>query len=376
MPKNKPKILSHRIDWAQFQDKYPESDFVHGLGYYRCVKPLSFLEDQYDMTIFGYIKHFVDPDDGREKLPEEWRIPHLVETHDLFFTKQVTNSVALAQFSGSCDYYKKPLIVDLDDDMFNLDPENPKWKNFQRGSDAWLSMEHFFRSATALTVSCDELIPVYSQYNKNIHVLKNYHDIKDWRKEREHRKDGRINIGWIGSATHEGDLDLILPVYQKLWQKYGKKIIFTFCGFWPSRLGEFLPEEAYETRLGVPDVFDYMGLIADLAFDIGTAPLNTTPFNIGKSHIKWMEYASYKIPCVASKWGPYEREIKHGDDGVLCGTSDEWYKALCYLIDDPALRDTIGTAAYNTVLKNHQWKDHAHEWADVFNRYLGKGFKQ
>src|SRR4029434_7091268 len=55
-------------------------------------------------------------------------------------------------------------------------------------------------------------------------------------------------------------------------------------------------------------------------------------------------------PTVASPTGPYRRAIEHGRTGFLAASADDWYGYLRMLIEDPALRDRVGRAAYHEAL--------------------------
>jgi hypothetical protein len=149
----------------------------------------------------------------------------------------------------------------------------------------------------------------YRPYNRNIHLLKNYNDIRDWPKANGTHK-GPLRIGWAGSFSHEGNHKTQVEIVKALWKKYGKRITFHFMGAAPTGLALELPKQAFTLIPGVLDMWGYPQALADQAFDIGLAPLKATIFSEAKGHGKWMEYAALKIPMVGTDWGPYHRECK------------------------------------------------------------------
>lgn len=371
----RPRILAWRNDWSGLGPR--GTDLMGGVGYYRIHKPLQFLHDRYDIFEFG---DFLSCLNSLRSLGESWSgdemIPNLIRDCDLIYMKHVTHPGGLAWFAGAAEYYNKPLLVDMDDNYLAVDDLNPRREYFKEGQTAKIVLEQLWRSATALTVSTEPLVKVYEQFNPNVHVLENYNDTADWAYTKGQRADGRIVIGWAGSLTHEADLEVFVPVIEKLWAKYGEKIIFSFCGGWPEKLLKELPQGSSEMKSGTRTMRDYHGRLANWGFDIGVAPLKESAFNEGKSHGKWMEYAMYRIPTVASNVGPYQRVIEDGVTGLLANTTDEWVDKISRLIDNPSVRQQLGQAAYEKVQTSWQWQNHANTWATVFDQYIGKGFSK
>ncbi len=66
------------------------------------------------------------------------------------------------------------------------------------------------------------------------------------------------------------------------------------------------------------------------------APLLQTPFNKGKSFIKFLDIAAMGGVGIYSNRYPYTEVVRHGENGLLVGDApDEWRAALQQLINDP-----------------------------------------
>jgi O-antigen biosynthesis protein len=365
----KPSILAWRNDWSQAPEGHEP---LRGTGYYRIVKPLLALQDVYETFVFGKVP-MIKGDDGRVVPPEE-TIQFLIKRCDLFFMKNVSNDHGYARFLAPADVYNKPVILDMDDDYINVDDLHPDRSVFRPGTEQTIVHELLFQSVTAMIVASEPLVEIYKPFCKNIHVLKNYNDITEWKYPVKKRKDGRVCIGWCGSSTHESDFLEYYGVMKELWRRYGNKIVFSFHGFAPVDIEEEFPREAYEITTGTPTMLSYIKALAEWGYDIGVAPLKHSKFNDGKGHGKWMEYGSYKIPMVGEKYGPYLRECKDGEDALLCSGVDEWVGALTRLIEDEEERKRIGEGAYKSIVRDWQWKDNAWRWKEVFDKYLTNGF--
>lgn len=94
--------------------------------------------------------------------------------------------------------------------------------------------------------------------------------------------------------------------------------------------------------------------IEDLAdIDIGLMPLPDTPHARGKCAFKLLQYMALERPAVASPVGVNCEVVRHGHDGFLAATPQEWTATLLALIDDPALRARVGTAARRRVVADY-----------------------
>lgn len=368
------KILAFRNDWKGLG----KGDQVGGVGYYRIIKPLAHLSiGKPEWAVFD----LGNPEVALKNLRKngvEWDmdqlIPNLIQDCDVVFMKNISHPGGLAYFAGAAKYYDKPLIVDMDDNYLAVDDLNPNRKYFQDSDIAQLTHKELWRSATAMTVSTQPLVEAYSEYNKNIHVLENYCDVNDWNFKKV--KTDRIVIGWAGSQTHEADFAILEPVIRQVWEKYGKKIVFAICGGIPPKLTKNLPEGSFVVFSGTKTMKDYHKRLADWGFDIGLAPLVKNVFNDGKSHGKWLEYSMYRIPLVASNWGPYKRNVREGVTGFLADSTEDWVNRISQLVDSKETRERIGQTAYDVAVKDYQWRDHAWRWGEIFDRYIGGGYAQ
>lgn len=147
-----------------------------------------------------------------------------------------------------------------------------------------------------------------------------------------------------------------------------KKDLAQYFGYWDNKLLErvaMLPS----TKL----FNDYPKVLSEQPWDIGIAPLIDTAFTRSKSHIKWMEYAAYKIPCVASRVYPYFMPIENrdtiidGETGFLC-RPPEWEATLERLVMSKSLRERVGNAAFNAIKDTWQYKDSKIQ--ETFNQML------
>ena len=87
--------------------------------------------------------------------------------------------------------------------------------------------------------------------------------------------------------------------------------------------------------------------------DINLAPLELeNPFTDAKSALKYFEAGIMGVPTVASDVRAYRASIKHGENGFLCRTEEDWVRCLSNLVQDERLRSEMGSLARAEVLEN------------------------
>jgi len=95
--------------------------------------------------------------------------------------------------------------------------------------------------------------------------------------------------------------------------------------------------------------------------DINLAPLELdNPFTECKSSLKYFEAAILGIPTVASDLEPYRKSVAHGENGYLCRTEEEWFHCISRLIEEPSLRQKMGSMARKDALINWTTRAGAH----------------
>lgn len=85
------------------------------------------------------------------------------------------------------------------------------------------------------------------------------------------------------------------------------------------------------------------------AFDVGIMPLPKTPWEEGKCGYKLIQYMAAARPVVASPVGVNRDLVRHGVNGYLAETTEEWVDALLRLRNDRDLRARMGLAGRGMV---------------------------
>ncbi len=168
------------------------------------------------------------------------------------------------------------------------------------------------------------------------------------RAERDEDED-EVRIGYFsGSNTHQNDFRVIAPTLVRLMDEFPNVALFISGDF---NLAEFSEFAKFGGRVRARPFVDWTLLPDELVqVDINIAPLEMNPFTEAKSSLKFFEAAAVKVPVVATPTRPFTECIRHGVNGYLASTPDEWYQALRDLIADPELRRQVGERAHQDAL--------------------------
>lgn len=363
------KVLANFTDWPSHAERRKHNTYG-GIGYYRMWKPSQQLTD-FEVDFRG-----ADIDQYGDTFEENW--DNIFKQYDIFWAIHFFNTRLQVAQCYNAQKHKKILIYDLDDNYLDLPPSNPVYKDFfedghPTGNQATLTAA--LSLADALTVSTEPLkermeAHFKRQFNieKPIFVIPNMNDLADFNYPVSPKNGKKVIIGYQGSESHVPDLKMVLPAIKKLMRKH-KNVHLEILGVVSKEkvkevFGEF-EKDLFDRMAMIPVTAtfkEYPQWLAAQQWDIGIAPLVDNAFNKSKSHIKWMEYAAYKIPCVASRVYPYfmpigkRNTIVDGETGVLCRPPD-WERALERMITDKPYRERIGQQAYDAVKRDWQYKD-------------------
>jgi len=140
-------------------------------------------------------------------------------------------------------------------------------------------------------------------------------------------------IGFHGTLAHLQDLLHITPALEALQKQRDDTELEIM-------LGQHIPKRlAALPRVKAPAPLPWQAFQQyqrQRRIHIGLAPLLATPFNQGKSFIKFLDIAAMGGVGIYSNRYPYTEVVRHGENGLLAGDSpDEWHTAMQQLLNHP-----------------------------------------
>jgi processive 1,2-diacylglycerol beta-glucosyltransferase len=283
------------------------------------------------------------------------------------------------------------LIYALDDNFLDMASEKKDW---QLTKDQLWVVEFFLSQSDGVLVTTPALAERLAGLNSRIVVLPHALDErllansdksagkflqKVLRAVRPANK--RILIGYMGTFTHDDDLQMILPALRTVWRRHADEIEFQFIGVvgrdetWHSLKG--LPIRMVRPKAGKTEYLSFMPWFSNnVHWDIALSPLQDTLFNRCKSDIKFLDYCAIGATGIYSRVSAYASTVRHRETGWLAeNTQVAWSDALERLIEDAVLRKQIAHNATQYLYSERILARCATNWVRGLEDFLDCGPK-
>lgn len=242
----------------------------------------------------------------------------------------------------------RPSIFDFDDAIFMHSAFKTRW---------------LCKTSSAVIVGSHHLENYARRYNKNVTFIPTCVKFSDYSNiERNTKVSDDVTIGWLGDApAYLPEVRFLADVLRALYAR-NPRFKLLFIGSQGSSeiegLFNFFPIEK-RTIVDYIDTQSDADLVPYFAqMDIGVMPLMDTEWNKGKCAFKAVQYMASGAAVVASPVGQNSFLIDHEMNGILARTQDEWVASLLELIENPLLRERLGTAAREHVRKHYSYESH------------------
>ena len=247
--------------------------------------------------------------------------------------------------------YRKRIIYDFDDAIWliNTSEQNKiathlKWHSKVKSICKWsckVSCGNAFLAEYARQF-CEDVIINPTTIDTEYHVSKF-----------SESKDQKIVIGWTGTHSTTKYLDALISVFEKLQRKYDidVQIISDQPPRWNFKNYSFVKWNSKHEIEQLDKI------------DIGIMPLENTEWEKGKCGFKALQYMALSKPVVASNVGVNVAIVEQGKNGFLAEHTNDWITYLTILIENPALRISMGKEGRKTVEAHYSVRSN-------FNRFL------
>lgn len=277
------------------------------------------------------------------------------------------------EFIKTCSALGLKVVYDLDDNIWNVPKYNPAYHILETVKEGFTSC---IKMADVVTVSTKVLEKEVRRHvkeminvrGKAIPIVICENKIVDGTFAAPVLPREQVIVGWQGSSSHLGDLDLIHSAVAAV-SKENPDTVFQFRGCDIPDYNPLRKASNYEWRLWLP-VAEYAMRMPTWGWSIALAPVSEHPFNDSKSAIKMVEAGYCSTPCLASHMRPYWEFCSHHKDleWLLCTVSSQWTSKLRELVNDKARREYLGTLCKQVVTEHYTWtEEKGHEgWDKVY----------
>ncbi len=253
--------------------------------------------------------------------------------------------------------WRRPLVLDFDDAIYLADTS---------AANAWVRVlkspgktAALCRLSSHVTVGNEVLAEFARNHTTRVSVIPTTIDTDLYRPVTR-SPNPRPVIGWTGSLTTLRYLLELAPTLIRLRAREDFEL--RVIG------GQVEIEGLAVTCLpwrAESEVADLLGM------DVGLMPLSDDPWSRGKCALKALQYMALGIPPVVSPVGVNARLIRHGENGLLAASPEEWIASLTALLRDSALRERLGRAARQTVEQEFSARVQAPRVAQVLREVAG-----
>jgi len=255
--------------------------------------------------------------------------------HDIFLCSRPGED--MCKFLELCLRIGKKVIVDMDDDFYNISPKNSAYNYVGAGHPTYHITLKRLLPKVSLTYSSPELIDRYKLPGL---VIPNCFDEDNELWHGTKFKSDKVRLGFTGTATHREDFRIISKSLH--WILKERKDIKLVIGVDDVIYSEF-SDVPLDQKLFLPPMPYNLYPASFLYFDILLAPLLNTVFNRAKSDIKLVEAGISKTPWLASSLPAYEQ---WGLGGKCVEPGGDWTKEILNLVDDKDLAKKYAEAGY------------------------------
>lgn len=285
---------------------------------------------------------------------------------DLFVMQRIATR-AQAELLGWMQRQGAATVMDSDDAMWCIDPENTAWKAWNTDTHNWRWMETAAQHVDLTTVTTPALERRYGRHGR-AEVLPNCvpGDLPDLLESARDAVSPETSVGWSGfTATHPGDLKVVEGAVRDAQRDTGcvVRVVGDAAGAardWGCEVDPVAP-----TGMGLP----YFTALTTI--DVGLVPLRDTPFNRAKSYLKALEFAAVGAAVVASPT-PANRELANTVPMILASTPEEWHWAITELVTNPGWRAEMGRIAQERVMALRTYEARAEHWARAWERAMAR----
>lgn len=279
------------------------------------------------------------------------------KNYDIVFVQREAIMLGTTWFERGIRKKGAKYIFDFDDSIWVMDTSegNKKYEWLKDPEKTARNIRH----ANLVLAGNAYLADYAKHYNDHVKVIPTTIDT-NIHKPMPVQKD-KIVIGWSGSLTTIKHFEYAIDFLKAIKKKYPQVEIHV------------ISDDVYENaELDVKGIkWTAENEVQSInSFSIGIMPLPTDEWAKGKCGLKGLSYMACEVPTVMSPVGVNTEIIKHGENGFLASTTEEWFFCLSQLIESASLREKTGKEARKTVIEKYSVLSQQDNYLKAFRSVL------
>jgi hypothetical protein len=176
-----------------------------------------------------------------------------------------------------------------------------------------------------------------------------------------------VIIGWSGSTGHrDAFAEIAKPLSRVLRTHSEARFVSMGDNMVPFLDADVVLDGKCEHIDFVPFP-DHPSVISQ--FNINIGPAADTDFYRAKSDLRCLEAWASGSVFVGGE-STYGATVKHGEDGFICRSEDDWYRVLSMLVTSTGLRRTVSQAGYDRLTAERTIEKVAPLWREAIERVM------
>lgn len=170
--------------------------------------------------------------------------------------------------------------------------------------------------------------------------------------------DGK-ELVWIGSSSTLQGLERIAPLFEALGKDIPGLRLRVICDRFPNFHNLDVIQRPWSPQREVEDLIEA---------DIGISWIPDDLWSRGKCGLKILQYMTASLPVLANPVGVHPEMIRHGENGFLATTFEQWRTALLQLTQNKQLRQKMGQSGRLVSANEYHVSHGSQAWLDVLSR--------
>ena len=288
------------------------------------------------------------------------RISHLpvLAKYDVIYIYRAAAMIGPAVIERIIKLSGRPIVFDFDDAIFLTHTNGVNklfsWVKFAKKTDT------ICRLSSQITVGNSFLADYAKKHNPNVTIVPSGVDIDKF-KPKPRLPNDKVIVGWTGSSTSQTYLEMFTPMIRQLLVRRPNIEFHVHSDREPDMPGVKYFWHPWTAETEIEEIS---------RFDIGIMPMPDDGWSLGKCAMKALLYMSLGIPAVCTDIGANREVIKHGINGFLASTENDWLTHLETLIDNTDLRIKLGMAARDTIVQEYSMRKCAELFAGAVKQAI------
>lgn len=279
----------------------------------------------------------------------------------LLWTLQDCNVVLLRKLLGIVEWKilrarAKWIGFELDDAVFLRDSYSAKGFHDEKRS---ARFRRIANESDAIIAGNNHLACASMEYGSRgiIEVIPTAVNMDLYGKDFGIKSNKNLSLVWIGSSSTLQGLERFRNTLERIGQIFPHIVLKLICD-------KFLKFNYLQTE-EIP--WSEENECREIATaDIGISWIPDDPWSKGKCGLKVVQYMASGLPVIANSIGVHPEMIRHGHNGFLADTIDDWIDSIQYLHSSLSIRETMGDCSRQIAKTSYSTVNALDKWVKLF----------